>query len=190
MATSRCWPVARVLISFGLESGSPATRSRPLRGRVALARTNASIHHRQRRSAIGTTARQQRVELRNLVIVTRNQKFSAAFVRNVVSCAKPVEALAPFDAQPGFECALRIVDAGMNDAAVVGAHPTTRPRLTLDQAHAGTAFSQRQGRRQADDATPDHRDIDLLHECAYDISCTRLCPNHAEGTMTAFMADR
>ena len=52
-------------------------------------------------------------------------------------------------AEAGLERTRRIVDAGMNHAAVVRAHAAPRPRLALDDAHDWRPDSRNSARRKA-----------------------------------------
>ena len=84
-------------------------------------------------------------------------------MRHVVSLAKRVQTLASLDAQPGLQRVRGVVDARVNDAAVVGARLQPRARVTLEHAHRTAALRDRNGGREPGHATTDDNSIDAFH---------------------------
>src|SRR5690606_35383395 len=93
----------------------------------------------------------------HLQVVGRDQELAAGLEGNVVLATELLRRLGPFPAQPGLQRSRLIVDAGMDDAAVVPGLVTPEAVLLLkeDDLGASVAGSQRQRRCQADDTAPD-----------------------------------
>ena len=78
--------------------------------------------------------REQLLERRHLRRVGGDDQLAGPRVRNVVLRAERVQPIAPLDAQPRLQRSGRIVDAGVNDAAVVGARLHPRAGMALEEA--------------------------------------------------------
>ena len=113
--------------------------------------------------AVGAAARGQRLELRDLVRPAAGDQLAAARVRHAVPGAEPIERVAPLDAQAGLERAVRVVDAGVDHAAVVGARLHSGPRLPLQHAGGAPAAGGGAGDCQADDTPAHDCDIHMFH---------------------------
>ena len=101
----------------------------------------------------------ERFERRHFVGVGREDQLADPRVRDVVLGAERVETVASFDAELRLEGARRIVDPGMDDAAVVGAGFHPRPGMALEDAHAAAPGAELRGDREPDDTSADHGDI-------------------------------
>jgi hypothetical protein len=77
--------------------------------------------HPQTSKAIGLSAPAQFFKTRQLVSVGRNDDFSAHFVRNSVLTAELNHGRRPADAQPSLQGARLVVNAGVDDTAIVSA---------------------------------------------------------------------
>ena len=82
-------------------------------------------------------------------------------MRDVVPFAERIETIASLHAQLRLEASGRIVDPGVDDAAVVGAGLHPRPGMALEDADARAARAQLRGNRQADHTGADHGNIDV-----------------------------
>ena len=105
----------------------------------------------------------QVLERRDFVFVGGYEQLSTAGMWNAVKFAEPEEPLSTFDAEPCLERPRWIVDAGMNHAAVVRAHPAPDARVALEHADACSAFGKSQRARQTDDAASDYSKFDFSH---------------------------
>ena len=113
--------------------------------------------------AVGLASRAQALQLGPRFLGAGDDQLSAAPVRYFVPGAEPVERLAALDAEPGLEGAGRIVDARVDDAAVVGAGLGAEAGMALDQADGAPGAGGLSRARQADDAASDHDQIDRFH---------------------------
>ena len=98
-----------------------------------------------------------------LMFVGGDDQLAASRVRNGVGFAEAIEAISPLDAQHRLEGARGIVEAGVDDAAVVRAGGAARFRFALDERHRRAELGQRQRRRKPGHASADHRDIHVFH---------------------------
>ena len=98
--------------------------------RLALAH-EPRVDQRQVLDAVGSTSPFQLLQLADLLFISRDNQLAALPMRHVVGAAEFVQQVAPLDRQPSLQRAGRIVDPGVNDAAVVGAafHPGAGTRL-------------------------------------------------------------
>jgi hypothetical protein len=103
----------------------------------------------------------QRLELVHLVLVVGDDQLPRTHVRYAVTRAEGVHQVAPLHAQARLERAGGIVDARVNDAAVVGAGVHAWTRVALEQADRRAGGGDRAGRGQAGDASAYDRDVDL-----------------------------
>ena len=111
--------------------------------------------------------RAKRLEVGTFGASRRDDELAAARVGHTVLLRRIVEQAAPCDAQRRLQRARRIVEAGVDDAAVVGAGVEARARVPFE--HADRAAALRRSARAA--ARPDHAradddHIDLLHAAA------------------------
>ena len=104
-------------------------------GDVGLARDHErAIDELQVLDAVGHTLGVQRVQRLQLRIIVRDDQLPAARVRDAVARAEVVQQAASFDAQPCLERSGRVVDAGVNDAAVVRARVLPGPGMAFEHA--------------------------------------------------------
>jgi len=93
-------------------------------------------------------------------------------MRDGMPLAEGVQALAALETEPGLERAGRVVDAGMDHAAVVRAHASSGPRFPLDDTHGCSGLRERSRACEPDDASTDHGDVNFVHVRPYDtIEC-------------------
>ena len=91
--------------------------------------------------------------------MSSHDQLSTPNVRNLVRFAEAVQLLAPFHTQPRFERSWRVVDAGVNDTAVVGAGLESRAWMALDHACRESVLGHRRRRCQPADARADDRHV-------------------------------
>ena len=84
-------------------------------------------------------------------------------MRHAVTRAELVHQIAAFDAQPGLQRAGRIVDAGMDDAAVMRAGVHARAGVPLEDTHRRAGRGNRARGGEAGHTGADHGDINLGH---------------------------
>jgi hypothetical protein len=78
-----------------------------------------------------------------------------------VRLAEGIEHPPPFETEPGFERRGWIVDAGVNDAAVMGARVETGPGVPLEQADGLASGGELCGAREAHDPGADDDRVDF-----------------------------
>ena len=160
---------------FGLEN--PRVRGEEGRGRahVRLARADrGGVQQHQSLDAVGDAARAERLERGDLPTVVRHDEFAAAGMRHVVSRAEVVEQPGPLHAVPRLERTFRIIDAGVDDLAVVRARGRAESRLPFEHADAAAAPADGERRREADDAPSDDCRVDAFHDvCAVRVLAVR-----------------
>ena len=100
---------------------------------------------------------------RHLTVVVSNDQLAASAVRHTVLFAELVQQPGTFDAVPGFERSRRVVDAGVDDLAVVRARPHSGPGLAFEHACRPAVPRDRERGREADDPAADHRNINGFH---------------------------
>ena len=115
-------------------------------------------------NAIGQRLRMQRFERCDLALLHRHDELAAAPVRHAMRFAIGIQRLAPFDAQPRFQRAARVVQPGVDDLAVAraGARADAFGLVDDDDLMAGLRELARDG--QADDARADDEGINAFHE--------------------------
>jgi hypothetical protein len=146
---------------FGLDPSSGRRPQRGSCGNVRLALTQkGEVDHLEPANAVGETLSRQGLELPEFTGIRGDYELAAAIVRDVVRLAEPVQPLGPLDAQPRLERARGIVDAGVNDAAVVGAGFHPRTGMLLDVADGKTDGRQFRGRRKARDSAADDQNVE------------------------------
>jgi len=99
-----------------------------------------------------------------------DDEFAARLDRNVVFGAKLLGLLIPCAAKARFQGAGRVIDSGMNDAAVVAGLVCGKVRLLLKQHQtgAGPALEDFTSGCQANDATAHHAEV-ITHARSQDI---------------------
>ena len=85
-----------------------------------------SVDHLERCRAVGAATGQKRLELGDLILLRRHDQFAASLMGDRMPLAKFVKLFAPSDTQLRLERAGRVINAGMNHAAVMGAHASSR----------------------------------------------------------------
>src|SRR5205823_7604384 len=115
--------------------------------------------HRQLLDAVGDAGLKQRFESGDFAAIGGDNELAALFVRHVVRAAELVEERPSFDTEPRLQRAGGIVDARVNDAAVVRAGFETRTRMFLEDADRQVAFRDRQRRGEARDAAADYSNV-------------------------------
>ena len=113
---------------------------------------NAGIDQRQPRDAIFGAACVQLLERLLLVRVVGNHQLARAPERNAVALAVLEEQTRAFDAVSRLQRPARIVEAGVNDLAVVRAGAQARARFAFQHADALAAAGNGQRRGQTDHA--------------------------------------
>ena len=101
----------------------------------------------------------------HLDCIDGDDELTATCMRHVMRLAKRVQTLTSIDAQSGLQGIRWIVDACMNDAAVMGAGFQSRSRVTLNHADRTAALRNCNGRREPGYTTTDDNDIDTFHLC-------------------------
>ena len=105
-------------------------------------------------NAVGYAPLVEVLQPSQLAFVGGDNHLAAGVVFNFVAVAEVNETVFAGHAEPGFPGAGTVVDAGVNDAAVVPGLVLRQARLFLNDGHAqiGAAFQQLHGRGQPDDA--------------------------------------
>ena len=129
-----------------------AARARAMNARSTISRpsTPLSTPRRCSASSCGISS-----------LVVRDDQLAAARVRHAVRGAELVEQPPAFDAEPRLQRAGRIVDAGVDHAAVVRAGVQARARVPLEDADRLAARRERPRGGQAGHAGADDRDVNL-----------------------------
>jgi hypothetical protein len=131
-------------------------------GGVRLDRAQAAgVQPPQVRHAVGARTPLELREPRQLVLAERDDELADAVDGDGAALAVGVHARGAVDAQPGLQRAGRVVDAGVDHAAVVAALVCGRRGLALDdeQAAAGAAREHLAGHGEPDDAGPDDEGV-------------------------------
>ena len=95
--------------------------------------------------------------------VRGDDELAAAIVRNVVRCAERVEPLGAFDAELRFQRSGRVVDAGVDDAAVVRGGFQAEARVAFGDGNTEAGGCEFGGGGQAGDAAADYQSINGFH---------------------------
>src|SRR5262249_56311663 len=90
----------------------------------------------------------QRFELVNLALVVRDDELAGAHVRNAVLRAELVQVVTAFDAEARLERARRMIQTGVNDAAVVRAGVLAGARVALEDDDRAAPLRDRARRCQ------------------------------------------
>ena len=106
---------------------------------------------------IGVRPRVERVHAGQLGGVGRHEQLAAHVYRYPVPGGEVFGGLGPLPAQPGLEAARCVINAGVDDPAVVPGLMRPERQLLVDQAQAGAglAVENRHRRGEADDAPAD-----------------------------------
>src|SRR5438067_3781018 len=131
--------------------------------RLAAA-NEVAIDHLHAFDAVRRGARAESLERRNLGRVGRDDQLAEARMRHVVLRTELVQAASAFYTQLRLERAGRIVEAGVDDAAVVRARLETRTRMAFEQADRQSALRDRERRREAGHAGADDGRVDPFHQ--------------------------
>ena len=126
-------------------------------------RDEGAVNDLQPLDAIGASSCQNGFQLLNLSIPCRHEQLAAPRVRDAVIATELIEQRSALDAQPGLQCAGRVVQARVNDAAVVRAGVEARPRMPLEDADRIPAPRHLACAGQAGHAGSDDSDVDLFH---------------------------
>ena len=111
--------------------------------------------------AILFAAHLERFELPDLSVVVRDDQLAGLTVRHVVAGAERVHQPSPFDAQPGLQRSGWVVDARVNDPAVVRAGVETRARVPFEDACRMAARRERPCSGQSGHAGTDDCDVNV-----------------------------
>jgi len=89
----------------------------------------------------------------------RHDQLAAALVGDPLFGAEPVEGARAFDAEGSLQGARLVIEAGVDDAAVVPALMSGEAVFRLEHGHGCAALRQRHGRRGADQTAADDGDV-------------------------------
>jgi hypothetical protein len=149
---------------LGTEDAGVGREQRRHRVHVRLARRHeGAIHQAQPLHTVGLALGLDGFERGDSGLVLRHDDLAAARVRHAEGGTELIEPAVAVDAVPRLERARRVVHAGVNHLAVVGARAHARPRLALEHAHAAATAGDGQCGGEADDAGADDRGIDGFH---------------------------
>ena len=111
-------------------------------------------HHLEVGYAVGDAALVEVIQASQLALVGGDDHLAARIVLDLVFVAEPDEAVLPAHAEPRLPRAGPVVDAGVDDAAVMTRLVLGQLLLFLDHRHLQVrrAFQQLHGRGQPDDA--------------------------------------
>ena len=114
--------------------------------------------------AIGAAALVDRLQARQLALVGGHDDLAAPFPADPVGVAEFLHEPRALDAEAGLQRAGLVVDAGMDDAAVVARLVGGQTWFLVEDGDAGAGVGLREGQggRQPDDTAPDERDIHRL----------------------------
>src|SRR6266851_5244959 len=105
----------------------------------------------------------QRVQGGFFVRVSGYDEFSGVAEGDIVFGAELIHQAVAFDAEAGFEGIFRVVDAGVNDAAVARAGDHAELGILLDEENVAGALGDGVGDGAADYAAADDEDVGLVH---------------------------
>lgn len=105
---------------------------------------------------------QQFLKLISLSLIGGYYQLAQPAVADAVFLAKLVEGLVSGQAQPGLERALRVVDAGVDDAAVAAAYFLAELGVLFQYENISSPTGQPGGDGQADDTGADDGNIGLV----------------------------
>jgi hypothetical protein len=113
----------------------------------------------QPRDAVRRRPALELVEPGQVLLAHRDHDLPARLGRDAVGVAVRVQRVRPLAAEPRLQRAGRVVDALVDDAAVVGGLVRAEPRLALEHEHPPPAQRELARRRQPHDAATDDRDV-------------------------------
>ena len=131
---------------------------RRLHVRLAPADEGA-VDHLEVGDAVGVSPRRECFERPDLVCPSGDDQLAAPRAGYALLGAEGVQPLAPLDAEDGLQRVPRVIDAGVDDAAVVGAGLQPRARQTFDHARRVAAGRHRARRGEPDDDAADNRAV-------------------------------
>jgi len=105
-------------------------------------------------------------ELIFFFLCNTHDNFAGALVRDVMGGAKRVGQTVAFDAVAGLERIRRVVEAGVDDAAVARAGGHANAGHLLEDEDVGRARRQLGGNGAADNPASDDDDVGSFHVCA------------------------
>ena len=162
-------PVGRVAVQrshqrLGFDDAGRRRPQRGARGDVWLETADEiAIDDLQVVDAVRAAACEQTVEPRCVVGRSDDDQLAAPPVRDVMGCAEPVEGVTPVYTQPPLERPRRIIDAGVDHPAVVGARLGAETRMTLEQTDRPPRPGRGPRARQTDNTAADDDQVDLFH---------------------------
>src|SRR6185295_10841640 len=105
------------------------------------------------------SAHEQRLERRDLLRLAGDDDLARAGVWYTVGCAELVQASPSVETQRGLQRAGRVIDPGVNHAAVVRARVEPGSRMPLQYARRQPSRGNRPCRCETRDTRPDHRNV-------------------------------
>jgi hypothetical protein len=111
-------------------------------------------------STVATALHCERLDQRNLVLACGHDELAASIVRNPMGRAEVVQARRAFDAELRFQRALGVVEAGMDDAAVVRARFHPRAGTTFQDGNRAPGGSESSSNGQAGHAGADNENVE------------------------------
>ena len=117
--------------------------------------------HFQPFDPVGRAAAMEFLQPRQFIFRRSHDDLAAAFVWNVVPIAEVGQQLSAPHARLGLERAGLVIDAGVDDSAVVAGLMRRQPVLFFEHARTNARIlaGDFQGGRQAENATADHTDV-------------------------------
>ena len=116
-------------------------------------------HDLQALRAVGRPQRSERFEIRQFFVGRRDDQLAAAIVRHTGARAEMVEEPGPFDTELSLQGAGRIVQARVDDAAVVRAGLHARASMLFDDAERASGAGNLRSRSEAGHAGANHEHV-------------------------------
>jgi hypothetical protein len=130
---------------------------------VRLAGADESlVHDVEALDPVGRPQALERLDLRHFFLGRSDDKLSAAIVGDAVARAELVEAPGPLDAQLRFQRSLRIVDPGMDDAAVVRTRLHPGARTPFEDHDGASRGGERTSGSEAGDSGADYGNVQRM----------------------------
>ncbi len=149
---------------LGGENARAGNFQRGHAGDVRLACVNCGgVNDAHAGDAVGFAAALQVFQFRGLVGIGGDEEFSRAAMGNVVGGAEFVGQAVAFEAVARFEGIFRVVEAGMDHAAVARAGGHAGTRKGFDEEDVVPAEREFPGDGAADDSAADDEDVGLVH---------------------------
>ena len=148
---------------LGLDDAGRSRPERRCRPHMRLAGLDeVGVDHCELLDVVGDSSRVQRLELSGVAGRGRgDDQLAGANVGHVVARAEFVHQAPAFDTELRFQRAGRIVDAGMNDAAVVGAGVQARLAVAFEEADRAALLGNLRGAREAHDSRTNDDDVNF-----------------------------